>query len=279
MSDDNIIKYIIEYIETNDNICDHFNNTYNSQKYGLDKLLPIILFVLKEGICWRSVSKLKITGTINWNTIYKMHRKLIKFGVYKGTYKNILNKFYQNKNNQKDLKTRITDTTAIINKYGVDKVKFNGAYPKHKITKISTIIDKNARIINMGIFSGNEYDSKIFIEQLKMPSLVNEAFDKNNRNIILADSAYDSNTIRNELINQNFRKLIVPQNKRNIKNKKLIKKMTKKDKEIFRKRIRVEHMFNKLKQFKRIYVRYEKDSLNYEGFIYLALIKIIIRTQ
>ena len=54
-------------------------------------------------------------------------------------------------------------------------MKFNGAYPKHKI---SVIVDKNARVTNMDIFSGNKYDSKIFTEQLKIPSLIHKALKK-----------------------------------------------------------------------------------------------------
>jgi hypothetical protein len=92
---DKIIKSIIEFLETKPKIYKYFNGTYKNQKYKLDIMLPIILFVLKNNISWRKVSDLKITGSIHWNSIYKVHQKLIKYKVYNGTYSQILNDFYK----------------------------------------------------------------------------------------------------------------------------------------------------------------------------------------
>jgi uncharacterized protein YeaC (DUF1315 family) len=93
--DEKVINSIIEYLGTKPEIYKYFDGTYKSQKYDLKCLLPIILYVLKNNISWRKVSDLKITESIHWNTVYKMHQKLIKYKIYEGTYSQLINKFYK----------------------------------------------------------------------------------------------------------------------------------------------------------------------------------------
>jgi hypothetical protein len=90
-----IIDSIINNITTNPKICKYFDGSNKLQKYTLNQILPIILFVLKNKISWRKVSELKITGDIHWNTVYKVHQKLIKYKVYEHTYEQILNVHYK----------------------------------------------------------------------------------------------------------------------------------------------------------------------------------------
>ncbi len=276
-NDENMMNKIInsmnEYINNNPKICERFNCKYSSQKYTISDLLPAILYVLKENISWRFIEKLKISKQIHWNTFYKMHQKLVKFKIYDGTYKNILKKYYEDPSKIEALKTRMTDTTVIVNKQGIDKVHYNKAYPKHKISKVSFITDNNKVVLNVKLFSGNINDSKIFVDQLNSDNLIDTVLDENNRDVILGDSAYDSNIIRNKLAEQKYKKLICPKNKRNTKNKEKLKKlkMNVNDKKIFKNRIKIEHKFCNLKQNKRIQIRYDKKSENYLGFVYLAL--------
>lgn len=71
---------------------------------------------------------------------------------------------------------------------------------------------------------------------------------------------------------------IIPQNKKNIKNKNLLKSMNDKHKKIFKKRVIIEHTFGHLKKtYKRITNRYDKLSINYLNFIYLALVKFVFK--
>jgi len=92
---DEVVNSIIEYINTQPKIMKYFNMSYKSQQYKLSQLLPIIMYVLKHNISWRCVSDLKISGSIHWNTVYKMHQRLIQLDVYKNSYEKILGKFYK----------------------------------------------------------------------------------------------------------------------------------------------------------------------------------------
>ena len=49
------------------------------------------------------------------------------------------------------------------------------------------------------------------------------------------------------------------------------------DKELYRKRIHVEHSFQKLKVFKRIQIRYDSLITSFSSFIFLATSQIIYK--
>jgi putative transposase len=49
------------------------------------------------------------------------------------------------------------------------------------------------------------------------------------------------------------------------------------DKEQYKQRNKVERLFNKMKQFRRVATRYEKLTATFLGFVILALIVIMLR--
>jgi hypothetical protein len=105
--------------------------------------------------------------------------------------------------------------------------------------------------------NSNIHDSTIFKEQLIELKDLNII---NNNTKIIGDGAYYSNEIQNIITNIGDGKLITPHNIRNTKNKKKIKKRynTLKDKILLKQRTGVEHLINKYKKFRRVYIRYEK---------------------
>jgi hypothetical protein len=76
-------------------------------------------------------------------------------------------------------------------------------------------------------------------------------FQPNSNNILLGDSGYDSNNIRNKLKNMKFGKLLTYKNKRNTKDKKKLNNIKLSNKEILilkNKRIKIEHINAKIKK-------------------------------
>ncbi len=49
------------------------------------------------------------------------------------------------------------------------------------------------------------------------------------------------------------------------------------DRALYKERNRIERFFSKLKQFRRVATRYDKLLVNYEGFVQLAAIAILLR--
>ena len=83
------------------------------------------------------------------------------------------------------------------------------------------------------------------------------------------DRAYDSNAIRAKLDAKGITPVIPPKANRleNIDY----------DKEQYKQRNKVERLFNKLKQFRRVATRYEKLTAMFLSFVILALIVIMLR--
>ncbi len=83
------------------------------------------------------------------------------------------------------------------------------------------------------------------------------------------DKAYDSNAIRAQLDAKGITPVIPPKANR-------VDRIVY-DKERYKQRNKVERLFNKLKQFRRVATRYEKLKVNFLAFVTLALIVIMLR--
>ena len=83
------------------------------------------------------------------------------------------------------------------------------------------------------------------------------------------DKAYDSNAIRAKLAAKGIEPVIPPKANR--------LEIILYDKEQYKQRNKVERLFNKIKQFRRVATRYEKLTATFLGFVILALIVIMLR--
>jgi len=290
-----LIKSIINNIKQNKELYKHFNFSYRTQKYRLEDTLPIILDVLKYGFSWRYTTKLdknkfksnthyillktKIKTNIKniaWITIYKIYVKLNDYNIFESTYKELLKKYIK-KNKNKNFQYILTDTTTIYNKYNTDTAKRNKYFKNKNVIKISVITDQNGIPISIYVCSGNDHDSKIVQMQLNKPFLIDNYLETINKSYFLADKGYDSNILRDTLIDLKYTP-IISYNNRNTKNQQLIKKLTIEENNIYKKRIKVENLFGKLKMhYNRITVVNEKKIVNYTGFLHLAMCDIIIK--
>jgi transposase len=85
---------------------------------------------------------------------------------------------------------------------------------------------------------------------------------------VIADRGYDRNGFRREL-EANNNTAVIPGRKNR-------KKEIVYDKEAYKKRGLIERIFGKLKENRRLAVRYEKSDINFLGFILMAFIKIFL---
>ena len=107
--------------------------------------------------------------------------------------------------------------------------------------------------------------------------LISSTSNDQNKEIFLADFAYYSVKLIEKLKDNGYKNIIIPQNKRNIKDKSLIRKMTTKNKIIFKKRNVIERKISKIKSYERLNTRYDKYSSSYVGFVHLSFIIDIVR--
>ena len=116
-----LFKIIIKQVNKS-NFRKSFDFTYQTQKYRLDDMLPIILTVIKTGISWKKASLLKCC-MCNPSTVYRVFKKLCQKHIIKNTYLGLI-KQYLKKTPAKKLKCKIVDSSVIPNKYGYSKTNF-----------------------------------------------------------------------------------------------------------------------------------------------------------
>jgi len=239
--DNHIIKAIKLNIYSNKNVCKYFNFTYKSQKHKIECILKEIIKIIKYAMPWRLIE------SIPYTTVYSSYKRLLHFNILKNTYIDLLRLYLKKKPNKK-LKIQYTDTTCISNKYGSELVKYNG-YKKKKCTKISFISDSQGVVINASIHNGNQCDSKILSSHFHN-MLIDNNLNNKNKVFMLADGIYYVNQIK-DLLSNNKYVYIIPPNIKNTKYKK-VKKLTKGEKQIYAKRIKIEHTNSWLKNYRRM---------------------------
>jgi len=87
---------------------------------------------------------------------------------------------------------------------------------------------------------------------------------------LLADAGYDSDANRHELLQHGIRPVIRANPTR--------KTIPSFDRPLFKMRNRIERMFNKIKQSRRIATRYEKTESSFRGLVTLAAILIWLKS-
>jgi len=270
--DDCIIKAIIPQIELIPALYKSFDFSNFRQQFSLTDYLTEILYVLKTGICWRH-----LRSKINWNSVYKVYCKLVKFKIFDSSYKSVIDRYLSKPNSKQfKLSTILTDTTLVQNKNGKDMIDYSYTNKKKKYTKISIITDRYGKPLNVECYSGNKYDSKILEDQISKMDKTSPIRNNHKKKAIrhlLADAGYDSNLLKEKIRKLGYIPLIA-KNKRNTKKKEIIKR-TVKEKEIFKRRIKVEHTIKRLKDQKRVMIRYDSKIENYKGFVILAALMLL----
>lgn len=128
-------------------------------------------------------------------------------------------------------------------------------------TKIHAVVDADGRPIGLDLTAGQAHDSRMTEPLLK---------DMHKGAILLADRAYDTNALR-----------ALAKEKRawaNIPAKQNRKETFPFSSWVYRQRNLVERFFNKLKQFRGLATRYDKDPRNFLAAVKLVATRIWIRS-
>ena len=83
----------------------------------------------------------------------------------------------------------------------------------------------------------------------------------------------------NNKLNELNYNTIIAYNKRNTNDITKIKKLTRDEKTIYKKRIKIENLNSWIKKNKRLYTFNEKTIHNYKSFLYLAFLKIMLKNN
>jgi len=253
------VKIIKNFILSNKKIKYRYMNKYPNSKYPLDVIISDILYVLKTGISWRDCR-----SSVNWHSLYWHFRKLSENHIFERIY-NVLRNGYV-KDNTPDI--QIVDSTFIINKFGKNKIARNKFFKNKNCNKISMVTDQYGIPLSVLLDSGNFHDLSFIDKHINDLVILNKK-NSSKKISLLADKGYVSSKLKETLCNKNYN-LIYP-------SKSNMKPNTNFDACLYKKRIKIEHTFAKLKSFKRIQLRYDSDYKNYLSFIYLACSQLIHR--
>ena len=266
-----IIKLLIKHVMENKKLSKSFDFSNPLQKYHLSEYLYLIFIILEIGAPLRHITQLKTD--IGWNSVNKVYTKLNKAGIFKIAYTDLLRK-YLKKCPGKKLRYVLTDTSFVPNKKGKDMYGYNKFYNRKNGTKISLITDSNGVPLNMKCYKGNKYDSPILLNHLKNSDIVCTDHITQYKQYFLADPGYDSKEIRKVLEDLNYEPIIA-QNRRNTKDPAKLIKLTAHEETIYKKRLKIENTFSKIKMNRRLCLRYDSKIESFIGFLYLSFIKMI----
>lgn len=229
-----------------------FSKNHTNSKYSIDLIIDELLYFLKSGLSWRM-----LRSTINFKTLYSYYSKFVKNNIFYKLFNLIKNKYLQNYQNN----VFYIDSTIICNKYGSNKLGRNKFYKNKRSTKISLMTDSTGFPLSIFFIKGNYHDNSIFQKHINDAIIILP----NKTKTIIADKAYSSNDNYSLLEKNNLKHIIPPR-----KNMKIYKTYIY-DKNEYKKRIKIEHIFGRLKMFRHLILRYDRLLRNFAGFVFFAM--------
>ena len=235
-----------------------------NQKYNLRTIVTELIYFIQSGVSYKNYR-----GPINAKTLNSHALFFSKNRIFEKVYELRHNVYLDSKTATK-FKYQSLDTSYIMNKNGKEDIGRNKHFKNKNCFKLSTIVDSNGVPLSVSINPGNNNDAKI--GEIDIDNIGYQVKEINEfcRPYMLADKMYDTKNFREKCIKSNYRP-IIDYNKRNTKDEKLIKRLTKKQRKIYKKRIVVENRFCIIKKYKRLQLIYDSYSKTYLSFVYLAL--------
>jgi hypothetical protein len=215
-----------------------FPPKHSNYKYTDKLFLGCILYVALNNCSWTS-----FIGPINGKQVHKRFMDYSKHDFFKYTFNSIIQKYLNNGN----FKHILTDTSCINNKQCIE-------------IKISAITDHKGAPLYVNTYNSNIHDVKCIENDINDRTL-NEQILKHKRTIMIADKGYDSKNIK--------------PNNRNTKNK--LRKLNQEEELMYKKRIKIEHYFGKIKKYPKINNIFEKTMGSYLNLLFLVSTMVITK--
>ena len=244
-----------------------FSNKYayktKNQKYNLRLIIIELIYFLKSGVSYKYYR-----GPLNGITLNKHALFFAKNKIFSNVYSS-LHTLYSKNNTFSKFKFQQIDTSYAMNKNGKENLGRNKHFKNKNCFKVSAIVDTNRISVKTIVEPGNRNDAKIGLSNIDQISDYVNIINIKYNPYMLGDKGYDLEEFRNKCISNNY-KPIIDYNRRNTKNVMLLKHLTKVERIIYKKRIKVENTFCILKKYKRLQIIYDSYLSTYESFIHLA---------
>jgi len=268
---DDLIKFVLNHPKYGK----HYDFTYKLQFYDLPTILKEIFHLSNNLMSYNDYRGSVNRKSLNWHI-----NKFAERNILNEYYKFSLNRYFKS-NLAGKLKYQSVDSFFIPNKYGVNEIGRNKFYKSKKGTKISIICDNLNVPISVEIRAGNNSDKSLLVDNLNNFFINTKTFHLKDSNkykqYLLADKGYDFKDIRQILTDKGYYP-IIDHNKRNTKDLSKIKKLSKKGKNLYKKRIHIERLISHLKySVKRLLIRFDRNIKTFNLFIFISIIVNIYR--
>ena len=254
-----------------------FNNLIKDPKYhkpseekrrpriqDLEGIFKTIVLKLKSGSQWKYLT---CQGNFSISTVFNYYSLWVQKGLFYDLWTHALNVYSSTK--RINWKYQAIDSSLIKCKKGGTVRGPNSCDRGRSGSKISSLVDKNGIPLACVLTPANVHDSRM-VEELLSKYVLRRPVYQQHMNM---DTGYDSRAIRTSLENNNYIPHI-PRNRRNNRSETDFS-MSREEKIHYRERIKVEHYFGILKQYRGLTIRYEVNGLHFEHFVYLANLLIV----
>jgi transposase len=227
---------------------------YTKQEKKLRRFIEGVYYVLRGGIQWRMLPH--YYG--KWKSVYRRFNRWSKKGIW--------DIFFEKTSKNADLTEVMLDGTIVRSHacsagYGKDSQK-EQALGRSKggfTTKIHAMVDSLGNPKKFILTGGEVHDV------VKASELIEEVRNAH----IIADKAYDSDELREQIEKQGCTPVIPPRSNRKIQHEY--------DKDVYKERHLIECFFGKLKHFRRVFSRFDKMKSTFQSFINFASALILLR--
>lgn len=259
----NVLSIVVEKIK----ILPKKNNKGRPNILKIEEYLEYILFVLISGCSWDDldlIPNMKIKG----DTIRKKFNKWDALAVFDNLFNDLLDQYIIENN----ISRLFIDSYDCLNVSGHRSIVGLGhKYKGKNVAKITLLTDSNRIPFCVDICKGNIHDNKRVLNVTKdLPLSLNKTYNKPLS--ICADKGYIINKNLNKKYRVDHNFSIMTDKKKNMK-----KRITKKNKEILKGRIIIEHLNSVLrKKFKHLSRITDKNEKSVKKWFILSFIYLII---
>lgn len=222
-------------------------------KYETMDYVKGIISVIMNSTSWRQYD-----GLIDGRVLNNKHNEWCKLGVYDALYEAVKEEYLES--NECNSKCRSIDSSFVPNKNGTESLGRCKPYKNKRGVKVTAIVDSVGVPLFLHISPGNMNDCRIAREIIEPMDKINDS------PYLLGDKGYDGEALR-ELIRSRGMEPIIPYRKyKGVPRKEL----TKKQKKILPKRVKVENFFAWMRTPSRMKQVYEKTLESFMGVLKLV---------
>ena len=218
---------------------------YFKSEENLKKFIEGVLWLLRTGAQWRELPE----KYGNWNSVFKRFNNWSK--------KDVWINFFHFCAEDPDLEYVSSDSTAVrahpcAAGYGKQNEQGLGRSRGGFSSKIHALVESLGLPLKLLLTPGQQNDKTKAAELLEG---ITNAY-------VINDKAYDADEYRDQIKRQNCEACIPPRSNR--------KNLYDYDKHIYKERHVIECFFSKIKQFRRVFSRFDKSARNYLSFVNIA---------